>query len=169
MRFARARHAIALALSVSAVACNDSNVKSASADKLVHAVYQSQNCGRHQGSAQITWIDNQADLGAAYRRVTSNTLGSEKTPPDVDFGTHGLVLIELGQRPTAGYRLRLASERVVMDKGDGLITVSVDKPVGATAQVITSPCLLVSMPRGNYVGVRALSTDTAVNVQTTIP
>ena len=151
------------------MACNDNNVKSAYADKSVSPVYQSANCGRNQAASHITWIDNQAELEDVYRRVRSTTLGGEKAVPAVSFDTHGLVLIELGQRSTAGYQLRLASERMVMDKGDGLITFSVDKPAGAAAQMITSPCLLISVPRGDYVGVRALSTDSSISIQTTLP
>ena len=151
-----------------AAGCNDNNVKPASSDKL-QPVYQSVDCGLDQAASRLTWIGDQAEFDEVYTRVRSTTLGTGDQMPEVDFDTHGLVLIELGQRPTAGYRLGLASQRLVMDKGDGLITFSIDKPVGVAAQVITSPCLLVSVPRGDYVGVRALSTDTTVNVQTTLP
>ena len=166
------RHAIR-AITVAAlslvVACGEDNVQPAYGDRSVRAVYQSANCGRNQASSHATWIDSRAQLDVAYRRARSMTLGTKKPLPEVQFDTHGVVLIELGQRPTAGYLLRLASQRLVMDKGDGLITFSVDKPAGVAAQVITSPCLFVAVPRGDYVGVRALSTDGTIRAQTTLP
>ena len=150
-------------------ACSEDNVKPAYSDRSVEAVYQSANCGRNQTSSHATWIDSQSQLEAAFRRARSNRLGGSAAAPSIDFDTHGVLLIELGQRPTAGYLLRLASQRLVMDKGDGLITFSIDKPSGVAAQVITSPCLFVAAPRGDYRGMRALSTDNTVNVQTAVP
>ncbi len=150
-------------------ACSEDNVKPAYSDRSVQAVYQSANCGRDQASSQATWIDSHDQLKAAYKRARSARLGVSTAPPYVNFDTHGVLLIELGQRPTAGYLLRLASQRMVMDKGDGLITFSIDKPAGVAAQVITSPCLFVAAPRGDYRGVRALSTDNTVSLQTAVP
>lgn len=143
-------------------------VKPSSTSKTITEIYQGGYCGRSEPAAQVTWIQNEAVLQNVHKKIHANSLQAPPLP-DVDFDTHGLVLIELGQRPTAGYQMHLASRLMVMDKGDGVITFSVDKPAGPAAQVITSPCMLVSVPRGDYVGVRALSTDTTISVQTEVP
>jgi hypothetical protein len=156
-----------LALYAVVAGCEDT-VRPSSTSKSITPVYQGMQCGRSEAAAHVTWIQDEAELQSVHRKMHSNSL-TAKPLPDVDFATHGLVLIELGQRPTAGYQMHLASQRLVMDKGDGVITFSVDKPAGPAAQVITSPCMLVSVPRGDYRGVRALSTDTTISVQTEVP
>lgn len=162
------RTAVVLAAVGLTVAACEETVKPSSAGQTITPLYQGKNCGRSDKASQVSWIQNERELQSAFRNMRRTSLEAEPLP-EVDFKTHGLVLIELGQRPTAGYQMRLASQTMVMDKGDGLITFSVDKPAGVAAQVITSPCLLVAVPRGDYKGVRALSTDTTVSVHTDLP
>jgi hypothetical protein len=162
------RVGIALVASCAVTAGCEDTVKPTSTSESVTPIYQGRHCGRSEPAAHVTWIQSEAVLQDAHRKMHRNSLQAPPLP-DVDFDTHGLVLIELGQRPTAGYQMHLASQLMVMDKGDAVITFSVDKPAGPAAQVITSPCMLVSVPRGDYVGVRALSTDTTISVQTEVP
>ena len=159
--------ALLAAASISVAGCAEAT-KPAPASSTVTPVYQGRHCGRSAATSQITWIQDRAQLDDVFQRMRRTTIGA-KPAPQVDFERNGLVLIELGQRPTAGYQMRLASQRMVMDRGDGLITFSVDTPGGYAAQVMTSPCLLVAVPRGDYKGVRALSTDNAISVQTAVP
>lgn len=161
------RKGIVLAALWAALAGCEDNVKPSATSESVTPVYQGRHCGRSDPTAQVTWIGDEAQLRDLFDGMRRTSLQSQSLP-QVDFDANGLVLIELGQRPTAGYLLRLASQRMVMDRGDGLITFSVDKPAGPAAQVITSPCLLVAVPRGDYKGVRALSTDTTISVQTDV-
>jgi len=148
--------------------CKDSDVKRGSAgSQIVTPYYQGIQCGRGERTAQITWIRNETERQAAFKRILRTSLSAEPLP-EVDFDDYALVLIELGQRPTAGYQLRLSSQRMVMDKGDGLILFDVDQPGAYAAQVVTSPCLIVSVPRGDFKAVRAQSADNKIRVQTAV-
>lgn len=155
------------AAAIGLAACEPAR-KPTPAGATVTPVYQGRHCGRSAASARVSWIQDRAQLEAVVRRMRRATIDA-KPVPEIDFERNALVLIELGRRPTAGYQMRLASQRMVMDRGDGLITFSVDGPGGYAAQVITSPCLLVAVPRGDYRGVRALSTDNAISVHTAVP
>ncbi|MDH3716073.1 MAG: hypothetical protein OET44_19755 [Gammaproteobacteria bacterium] len=162
------RVSIALVVFSAVTAGCEDTVKPSSTVKSVTPVYQGRHCGRSDPAARVTWIQSEAELQDVHRKMHRDSLQAPPLP-GVDFETDGLVLIELGRRPTAGYQMHLASQHMVLDKGDGVITFSVDKPAGPAAQVITSPCLLVAVPRGGYRGVRALSTDTTISVQTDLP
>jgi hypothetical protein len=67
--------------------------------------------------------------------------------PAVDFSREAVLLIAMGQRPSAGYGLNLAGEATLRD---GVLTVPVDwrepPPGYLRAQVVTSPCLLLKVP-----------------------
>ena len=159
---------LGVALAALVAAGCEETVRPAQTGKTVTPVYQGRHCGRTAAASRVTWIQDQAQLDDVFQKMRRTTIGSS-TAPDVDFTAYALILIELGQRPTAGYQMRLASQRMVMDKGDGLITFSVETPGSYAAQVITSPCLLVSVPRGDYRSVRAISTDNAISVRTAVP
>jgi len=108
-----------------------------------------------------------------FARVYAEIHGGETpqpSPPTIDFA-HSVVLAAfLGQRPSAGYGIRLGpAEHVVDDRGPWLqVTVTTRRPPpGAiTAQVITSPYCLVRVARGEYRRVRFVSADNTDEVLT---
>ncbi|MCG8614490.1 MAG: protease complex subunit PrcB family protein [Pseudomonadales bacterium] len=70
------------------------------------------------------------------------------TPPAIALPKGELgVMIYLGQRPTAGYRLKLAGD-ATLERGK--LTLSIEEegppPNVFVAQVLTSPCVLYSVP-----------------------
>lgn len=72
-------------------------------------------------------------------------------------GDDRVVVIEQGQRPTAGYQV--AVSRVARVRGTELtlhVTLLSPRPGALAAQMITAPCVVVGVPRGNYRKVRVL-------------
>ncbi len=68
-----------------------------------------------------------------------------------------IVVIEYGQRPTTGYHL--AVSRVARARGSELtlnVTLLSPPPGAVTAQMLTAPCVVVGVPRGNYRLVRVV-------------
>jgi len=105
---------------------------------------------------------------AEFARTYAEIHGGETpkpSPPTIDFA-HSVVLVAfLGQRPTAGYGIKLGpAEHVVEDDGPWLqvaVTTRRPPPDAITAQVITSPYCLVGVARGEYRRVRFVAaTDT---------
>ena len=76
--------------------------------------------------------------------------------PAADFEGGAVLLVAAGQRPTAGFELTLASPRAPVKDGVALVRVAVrEPPPGAVvAQVVTSPCLVVALPRAGLAEVK---------------
>jgi len=76
-------------------------------------------------------------------------LHSTNAPPSVDFSKSMVVGVFLGTRPTAGYGVRIVNVR---GTGDAIVVDYREQkpaPGGMTAQMLTSPFQLVSIPRDN--------------------
>ena len=114
-----------------------------------------------------------AGAGPRARRLASATevaaalspgLGEPQATPAVDWGAEAVVLVAMGQRPTAGHGVELASRKApVKDGAAGLRVTFSSPPAGAlTAQVMTSPCLVVALPRQGLRAVAVLDGDRVV-------
>lgn len=75
--------------------------------------------------------------------------GIGEAAPAADFEGAAVLLVAVGQRPTAGYEVELAAPRAPVKDGVALVRVAVRAPPpGAmVAQVLTNPCLVVALPR----------------------
>ncbi|MCY0963637.1 protease complex subunit PrcB family protein [Parathalassolituus penaei] len=66
-------------------------------------------------------------------------------PAGVDLDNHRQsVRISLGRRPSAGYHIELTRQDV--DSGNLFLEFSEQRPDGMAAQMLTSPCMTVSLP-----------------------
>ncbi len=75
----------------------------------------------------------------------------QKTP-DINFNTHQVFLLSLGTKPTSGHGLLLEEGPALYQNNILILPVKVMEPAENTmqAQVITTPCVLVSVPKNNY-------------------
>ncbi len=121
----------------------------------VEVLHRGLHCGEGAKGPTVGWIASGAEWTWRLQRMERERLGDE-TPARVDFRERSVVLAAMGRRPTGGYALDLAgpTARVV----DGVLEVTVDwvEPTAgaAVAQVLTDPCLVVSVPAGEYRGLR---------------
>jgi len=114
-------------------------------------------CGGQSGAAGegggFALYTEPAAFAAAYAAIHAGQLPPPAVP-GVAFEREVVAAAFLGQRPTAGYRIRLTGAQ---RDGDRLV-VTVEReapPAGAiTAQVITSPYCLVRLVRGGWQAVR---------------
>lgn len=101
-------------------------------------------CGGAATEPSVRRLASEAELAAAFPDV----LGA---PPSAapEFEGAVVLLVAAGQRPTAGHGVELAAAKAPVKDGTALVRVTVRAPEqGAiTAQVVTSPCLVVSLPR----------------------
>jgi len=79
-------------------------------------------------------------------------LGQSPPVPVVDFDAEHVVTIQMGQKPTGGYGIELAEPDATLKDGEALIRLRwVEPPPGSiVTQILTSPCLIVSLPKGAY-------------------
>jgi len=91
-------------------------------------------------------------------------VGQAAKAPEIDWAKEAVVLITDGQKPTGGYAVALASDKAPVKDGAAGIKVAFTIPQDGmlTAQVVTSPCLVVAIPSEGLKGVGALVRDRVV-------
>ena len=105
--------------------------------------------GDRQPSAR--WIDSPEDLDVV-RSEQKTSDGQAIDALRIDFEADALVWVDMGEKSTAGYRLGLHVNNIVIEGETARVTLSwMEPPPGSlTAQIITHPCALIRLPRGNY-------------------
>ena len=85
--------------------------------------------------------------------MLSHRIGEGKPSiPQIEWDTHGLVLIHMGQKSTGGYGLELLRRRALLKGGTAYVRINWKQPPAKAivTMMITSPCLLVKIQRGDY-------------------
>jgi hypothetical protein len=134
---------------------------SAAGDNVLPAqtLYVSPQCGSLEQPA-LLWIASAEGWRFHYGQVM-NLRMNPPVPPPVDFPREGVLLLAMGQRPSAGYGLNLIGDTVAIQ--DGVLTVRVawrEPPPGyRQAQVNSNPCLLLKLPEANFSRFQVLDQD----------
>ena len=115
--------------------------------------FSSNQCGYNQPAFKL--ID-EAELSAIekqtpFKQQSANTEDSQKESTE-DKQEYNLVLVSTGQKPTSGYSLSLTDAKVKVSRGKATLEVTAHEPNKnyVQAQVITSPCIVVGIEKGNY-------------------
>jgi hypothetical protein len=156
---------LALAAAVLAVACAAHRHGAAKAS-VVRADIQ---CGGEATGASARWISTEGALRAALG--AGGVFGVEAPSPAIDFAKEGVLAVSMGQRPTAGYGLALQDDTVTIADGVGTVVVRFEEPApGAIlAQVLTSPCLLVRLPKQGLREVRVVDPAGVLRASVMVP
>lgn len=109
---------------------------------------------------QVRRVASAAELA----RILSPGLGPARPAPAVDWTREAVLLVGMGQRPTAGHGVELAAAAGQVKEGVAAVRVAFRSPAAdaMTAQVITSPCLVVALPREGLRGVAVLEGERLV-------
>jgi hypothetical protein len=119
----------------------------------IRSVYTGIHCAAVSPQPSLTRIDSPAELEAAMARMQPGAvIGS------VAFDRRRVVRIDMGVQPTAGYGVSLASSQARVDNGilELPLRWRAPPPGAMLAQVLTSPCVLVSVPDRGYRELRAI-------------
>lgn len=144
-------------IAIGTVACaTDSELESSdtiSGTVRAEVVHAGGYCGGKFPEQRITQIATPHELNRIYSKSLRTVIGD---PPQrdsgIDFSSSVVLLIEMGQRPTLGYGLKLVTPQARMEQGRVQLLVewiepSRDMTVG---QALTSPCLILKLERGEY-------------------
>ncbi len=114
------------------------------AEATVIPVYQAAMC--HQLVRSSAWINSNEELNAFLTTSGKNTIPFFSPP---NFSTHKLLVVYSGEKPSTGYSMGLASQKYsqATNKWEIQISESTPSPDSVQAQVITSPCLMLRIPR----------------------
>ena len=151
---------------------SDGSMEARASRIAAEVIYRSTACPSSPIEPHAIWIDSPAErqrLTATLQR--SRLMGSGMAIPEVDFDTHGLLLIHMGRQPTGGYALALSTPTVLVR--DGIAAVSIDwiRPEsGATVvQMITAPCLLLKIEKRLFRAIRIIDQHGQVRATAGIP
>jgi PrcB C-terminal len=134
----------------------------------VRLLHRGTNCGGSAASPQATWIADRDHFQEVYRRLKGAVIGGDAARiPAVDFSSEALILVEMGRKTTGGYFLELKSTkaRVLDDSAQVELVWGVPAPSDMVTQVLTSPCILIALPRnGSYSRVQILDQNGRVRL-----
>lgn len=131
-------------------------------------LYQDDLCGGNRPAPSVTIVTGSDQLKRILTETKGRMLGQLPPTPAADFDTDHVVTIQMGQKPTGGYGIELADPYARVGAGEALIRLRWIEPAPGTIviQILTSPCLIVALPKGDYE--RIVITDETRNVRDTI-
>jgi len=131
-----------------------------------------QQCDPAPEGWRATWIASSEALGGIMKRCGSNRVGDGGGHlPAVDFGRFGVLAVEMGRRSSAGYGFKTDAVTAGRSKDTVAVTLTHVQPApGAmTAQVMTSPWILIRLPLSDFQQIRVVDPDGVLLVQTELP
>lgn len=160
------RRGLLTALALLAAACRSTGAPPA---LTVQPLYSSAHCNSPSTEAAAVWIDERAALIAVFQRIRGHILDDAVVPPEVNFERAAVLLIEMGRRNTGGYGLQLVDRYPDIVGERARVRVAWNRPAEdvMVPQVLTSPCLMLEIPRGRYSSVQVI--DQAGRVRVTVP
>jgi hypothetical protein len=118
----------------------------------VRILYQDALCGGNRPTPSVTLVAGSDQLKRIFIESKGRMLGPSPPTPAVDFDAEHVVDIQMGQKPTGGYGIELAEPHATLNDGEALIRLRWIEPApGAiVTQILTSPCLIIALPKGAY-------------------
>lgn len=116
----------------------------------VQLQHQATVCGK---LVKSKWIADQQSYEALFKELFSRQISTPRPQAAVvDFSKYAMLFISMGQQRTGGYSVKLASETMDVNNNRASVSVKwlVKKPGAMAVQMLTNPCLLLRVPRGNY-------------------
>ena len=131
-----------------------------------------QQCLPAPESWTATWIESKKTLHRFISRCRAARLGvTSATIPGVDFDRYRVLALEMGQQSSSGYGFDLKRVTAVMESQTAVVGITCHHPPpGAiTAQVLTSPWILIRLPIGPYHRIRMVDQNNRQLAQITLP
>jgi hypothetical protein len=115
----------------------------------VEVIAKSQYCASRNTASSLTIIRDSHALKQFYQVVHRSQMIEQKQMPVVDFSRFIVALVEMGKRNTGGYSLRLNGADMKIHNDIGVIKLDWISPAPGSivTQAITSPCLMLQVPR----------------------
>lgn len=109
-------------------------------------IYQSNQCAGDV--AGLIQIRSQEKL----EKLKARRFGSKNTQPLIDWSKQTVVYLGLGRKANSGYGLQLLQTEVSVKNQKVELPIQFLQPQKGKnyAQVLVSPCLVVSLPKGGY-------------------
>jgi hypothetical protein len=135
-------------------ACRPGIEQAHSADTVpIHTAWQDHQC--RSDAASIESIQDADALAIWWQPLASRQLPAKPLPQSlgaVDFNESSVFVVLMGQQPTAGYDIELYDDRAPVQRASLTIPANWKKPSPdmMVAQVMTSPCIVITVPADRY-------------------
>lgn len=109
-----------------------------------------------------TWISSSRQLQETLSRCRANRIGAvAEEAPSIDFDRFGVLAVEMGERPSAGYGFEAGEATAFVENQTATVRLVHNRPPpgAATAQVMTAPWILIRMPLCAYREIRVTDQD----------
>lgn len=135
----------------------------------VEVIYKGVSCPSEEAEAHVRWITSRDALESVWQAIHRSRVGlAVPSVPDVDFTSHGVLLVHMGTKTTGGYAIELADATFAVK--EQAATVSVDWLVPPSdrvvPQVMTTPCLILKLIKGDYKRIDVVDRKGIVRVST---
>lgn len=130
--------------------------------------FSGEGLGQSPGAA---WIADEKGLLSVMEKINRPKIGGgSMSLPAIDYEHEGVLLIRMGRKPTGGYRIELASDKVYVRDRTAIVTVRWIEPAADAmlTQVITSPCIMIKLAKGNYDRIQVVDQKGIVRAETTV-
>ncbi len=106
-------------------------------------------------TAKIELIRNPAALEQWWQPLARQQFPAKPLPQSlasIEFDRLAAIVVFLGSRPTAGYEIELYADQAMVQPASLTIPVQFRQPSpdAMVAQVMTSPCVVMTVPDGQY-------------------
>ena len=101
--------------------------------------------------ASATWITDHTSLEQFYTALSKHHVNGDNKAPEIDFKKYGVLLLEMGQKPTGGYSIIYEPSKSNIADRQAVIRVTWNVPQDGmvVTQALTSPFLLLKVWRCN--------------------
>ena len=110
--------------------------------------------------ASAEWIASREELEQLLDGLKASQMPAQDLKPalEVDFAISSILLVRMGQKPTAGYSLKLDAESCNISQETAYISLVWVEPAPGmvAAQVITNPFILLKLSKGGYAAVNVV-------------
>ena len=138
----------------------------------VQLVYRHQQC--LSDTPQIESIQDATALTRWWQPFTRQQLPAKPLPPDlaaIDFDQLTIFIVSMGAQPTAGYSIELHEDQAPLHGATLTIpaTWKAPAPDMMVAQIMTSPCIVISLPAKRYETVMVRDQQGNTLIETRLP
>ncbi len=96
----------------------------------------------YEGMRSLQYVTNQSEWQRVWQAV-----GNDRPAPEVNFNTHGVIVAYQGRKNTGGYSISVEEVRRVGTSIIVSVTEQSPRPGEITTDALTSPFVVVSIPR----------------------
>ena len=125
-------------------------------------LYNGLHCFPAPNGWRAAWITSQAEFDRMFEKCRATRMGGiPENTPLIDFSHDAVLAVEMGKQPSAGYGFSNAGVSAYVENNTLGVCLEVNRPASGafTAQVMTSPCILIRFPNKAFRHIRVQDQD----------